>query len=95
MSGVRVNKNLMEQENTPNGSVGPIIGTIIILAVIVIGGLYFWSQRKTDNSLINEDRINKAVESINTQSNSDSSDSNGADLESTNTEDLDAELNDI
>jgi hypothetical protein len=26
-------------------SVGPVIATIVILAVIVLGGLYFWSQR--------------------------------------------------
>ena len=25
--------------------VGPIIGVIIIIAVIVLGGLYFWGQR--------------------------------------------------
>ena len=26
------------------GSVGPVIGTIVILAIIVLGGLYFWGR---------------------------------------------------
>ena len=29
--------------NGDEGSVGPVIATIIILAVIVLGGLYFWN----------------------------------------------------
>lgn len=36
------------QENTngQNGSsAGPIIGTIVILAVIVFGAIYFWGER--------------------------------------------------
>jgi hypothetical protein len=29
-------------------SVGPVIATIIILAVIVLGGLYFWGERSNN-----------------------------------------------
>lgn len=27
--------------------VGPVIGLVIILVIIIIGGLYFWTTRKT------------------------------------------------
>ncbi|MBX4189563.1 hypothetical protein KW785_03155 [Candidatus Parcubacteria bacterium] len=70
-------------------SVGPVIATIIILAVIVLGGLYFWGQRADNNVPATSADLN----SINTQSNSDDSASIQADLENTNTEDLDAQLN--
>jgi uncharacterized protein YxeA len=36
--------------NMPSGegSVGPVVATIIILAVVVLGGLYFWGQRNAN-----------------------------------------------
>lgn len=43
----------MEGENnnavpTGNGGgAGPIIGIIVILAIVVLGGLYFWKERST------------------------------------------------
>ncbi len=37
------------------GSAGPIIGTIVILAVIVLGGLYFWGQRSGDEVNVDVD----------------------------------------
>lgn len=30
----------------PSQTIGPLIGIIIVIAVLVIGGIYFWSQRK-------------------------------------------------
>ena len=39
--------NLNQAENQK--SIGPAIGIIIIIAIIVIGGLYFWSQRQKQN----------------------------------------------
>jgi uncharacterized protein HemX len=48
---------------TPNmtgnngGSAGPIIGAIIILAVIVLGGLYFWGQRTTEDVDMNQEEM--------------------------------------
>lgn len=68
-------------------SAGPIIGGIIVLAVIIFGALYFMGQR-AENQALNEE-----VNAINTQSNSDEAVSIEADLNSTNVEDLDAELN--
>ena len=69
------------------GLSGPIIGAIVILAIIILGGLYFWSQRTPD--LITEE----TVESINIQSEADDTDSIEADLDATDIENLDVELN--
>lgn len=69
------------------GSTGLIIGAVVILAIIVLGGLYFWGQRAND-ALLNE-----TVESINTQSSSDEAAAIEADLDATDIENLDAELN--
>ncbi|MDP2641921.1 MAG: hypothetical protein Q8P21_01355 [bacterium] len=68
------------------GSAGPVISVIVILAIIILGGLYFWNQRgATDNGA--------ALDDINTQSESDDTTSIEADLESTDIENLDAEIN--
>lgn len=71
------------------GSAGPIIGAIIILAIIILGGFYFWSQRADDSDAA----INRTVESINTQGTSDEAAAIEADLNNTNIENLDSELN--
>lgn len=34
---------VMKAETTP--SLGPIIGVIIIVAVVIVGGLYYWSKQ--------------------------------------------------
>jgi hypothetical protein len=73
------------------GSVGPMIGIIIILAVIVLGGLYFWGQRTSEGVL--EDNTAAELEEIQSQSDSDEISSIEADLQSTDIENLDAELN--
>jgi flagellar basal body-associated protein FliL len=47
----------MDQENTEQtnkvkenkSSVGSLIGTIIIIAIIILGGLYFWGKRIEEN----------------------------------------------
>jgi flagellar basal body-associated protein FliL len=31
-------------------SIGPVIGLIVIIAIILIGGIYFWSMRNTDGT---------------------------------------------
>lgn len=66
------------------GGVGAVIGALIILVVIVIGGLYFLSQRGENNPELN---------SIESQSSSDEIEAIEADLEATNIDNLDAELN--
>lgn len=71
-------------ERSNEGSAGPIIGTIIILVVIVLGGLYFWGQRGDD--------VDGTVESINVQSESDEIVDIEADLEDTDLDNLDLEV---
>ena len=38
-----------QEENRPS-SIGPLVGIIIILVVIILGGLYFWGQRLERNN---------------------------------------------
>ena len=86
----------MGQNLEDNGgtSAGPIIGIIIILAIIILGGLYFWSQRikdviTTDDTMMTDEILN----SINTQNSTDDTSSIETDLNSTDIENLDSELN--
>lgn len=79
----------MDGGESRGGSAGPIIGAIIILAIIILGGFYFWSQRADDSDAA----INGTVESINTQGTSDEAAAIEADLNNTNIENLDSELN--
>lgn len=41
----------MEPQNQNKSSIGGIIGTIIIIAIIILGGLYFWGKRIEENKL--------------------------------------------
>lgn len=70
-----------------NGKTGGVIATIVVLAVIIIGALYFWGQRA------GESISDKTLESINAQSSSDETVNIEADLNATDLEDLDSELN--
>lgn len=81
----------MNTSEPREGSVGPVIGTIIILAVIVLGGLYFWSQRGTP--VMEEADVDAVVEEINTQEASNEPASIEADLEATDVDNLDSQLN--
>lgn len=78
------NVNVTPQQES---SVGPIIGAIIILAVVVFGFLFFWGERGADQALESQ------IDTIETQSNSDETSSIEADLEATDVDNLDAELN--
>jgi len=75
-------------------SVGPVVGTIIILAIIVVGGLYFWGQHKAAVAPTQEDTSAldaQTVNQIQTQSSSDDTTSIQQDLQNTNTS-VDTEL---
>lgn len=71
------------------GSVGPAVATFIILAVIILGGIYFWSQRG-EQAVPAE---NNEASQIEAQSTSDAISDIEADLNATDLENLDAELN--
>lgn len=83
-------------------SMGPIIGTVIILAVIILGGLYFWGERTRNmNPSGNEAASVTATTSatsdaelnaLRTQSNANDTASIEADLQNTDIDNLDASL---
>ncbi|MDO8729250.1 MAG: hypothetical protein Q7K26_05215 [bacterium] len=80
-----------EEKNNINVGLGEggdsnnlIFGVIVILAIIILGGLYFWNQRISKDAAIDE---------INTQNNADEAATIEADLNATDIENLDAELN--
>ena len=84
-----------EQNNVMNmppkeesNSAGPVIGIIVILVIIILAGLYFWSERAPTQVVNMED-----LDSINMQSESDEASAIEADLDSTDVENVDAELN--
>ncbi|MEK7176967.1 MAG: hypothetical protein AAB719_01595 [Patescibacteria group bacterium] len=72
-----------------NGGAGPIIAVIIILALVILGALYFWGERNDRDELLNDD----ALEAIEMQSTSDETDSIEADLDATDVDSLDSEIN--
>ncbi len=90
-------------EPTNKSSIGSIIGIIIIITIIILGGLYFWgkrieearykekiiseSQNKTEQVVVSEST------SIKTLSPGDELDTIESDLNITNLENLDTELN--
>jgi len=87
----------MDESNNVNmggdpkgGSSGPIIAIIVILVIIILGGLYFWNQNKAGTNLESGNSAN--LESINTQSSSDNTADIEADLNATDVDNLDAEL---
>ncbi len=85
-------------------SVGPAIGIIIIISVLILGGLYFWGQKLATSptyetpSPSSQDvspfiQGESQVEEVYTQSSSDDVTSIEADLEATQIDTLGSELN--
>ena len=81
-------QNNMSMNSVPQTAsrAGQVIGVIIILLVILLGSLYFWNNR-TDK--MRDETLN----SINSQSDSDTASAIEADLDNTDIDNLDAELN--
>ena len=107
MENLNVNQNPVDTmpqtpEETPkSSSVGPFIGIIIVILVIILGGLYFWGQRVEKNAdesiLTGEDTVTEdnSVEILETQSSSDEIADIEEDLNTTDLENLDRELQSI
>ena len=76
------------------GKTGLLMAISVIAAVVLVGALYFWQQRSVDlgQSAAESDA---QAQSITTQNTSDDTSSIEADLESTDVDNLDAELNTI
>lgn len=70
-------------------SMGPLIAAIIILALIIIGGLYFLKTRSSQPVYTPTPTGDSITESLNTQSSSDSLNSIEADLNATDLNNLD------
>lgn len=81
------NMNMVGQE-PKGGSAGPIIGIIVILIIIILGGLYFWNERS--ENMVTED---ESMETINEQNESDDTTSIEADLDATDIDNVDSEIN--
>lgn len=71
-------------------SIGPLIAVIVILALIIIGGLYFLKQRSAQPTYVAPETVGDTItNSLNTQSSSDTLDSIEADLNATDLNNLD------
>lgn len=83
--------------------IGPIIATIIIIAIIILGGLYFWGKRietekanqallQTESSVSEETAAAVEATKIETVSQDDSVNTISSELHTTNTDNLSTEL---
>jgi hypothetical protein len=88
----------MDQQN--KSSIGSVIATIIIIAIIILGGLYFWGKRveeskATENLVSGTSPTSESSEAtaIKSMSSSDDLNSIDADLKATNLDNLAAEAN--
>lgn len=97
------NQQMPVMPDTQKKPIGPIIGLIVILALILLGGIYFYStstypaldeniNTESTGDLEEEPVDNAAIES---QSSSDDVTSIEADLEATNLDSLDGDFNEI
>lgn len=78
------------QADVNKKSAGPLIAVIIILALIIIGGLYFLRTRSAQPAYVPTTPEGDVVtESLNKQGNSDDLNSIEADLNATNLDNLD------
>lgn len=90
----------VREQSSPESSAGPTIGMIIILAVIVIGGIYFWAQRGETPSTAGgtwEETLDASadLEAAGTQDDSDETSSIEADLDATDIDSIDADLDTV
>lgn len=86
-----------------HSSMGPVIGAIVVIAILAVGGLYYWGAelRKTEMNLSNEQEYAPMEVADNTPttdellnvSTSDEITAIEGDLEASNFDALDAELN--
>lgn len=88
------NPNQMPPIQTPienKSSMGPLIAVIIILALIIVGGLYFLKERSSQQPYIPPAAPagDSVTESLNQQGSSDELNSIEADLNATNLDSLD------
>ncbi len=81
-----------EPTNTQESSTGPAIAIIIVIAMIVLGAFYFWGERGNDMDQAMEPTAEEMISEIETQSTSDESSAIEEDLNNTELDNIDAEL---
>lgn len=91
-----------EEKHSGNDPIGPAIGTIIIVIILIIGGLYLWGAKLSKESALEEKSAEEILNTPDTQLESleikQSSDEIRAieeDLNATDLNNLDAELKNI
>lgn len=82
------------QENKPATSIGPLVGIIIVVLIIVLGGMYFWGQR-IDSGQETGVKNDAATQSLQNQSASDDLASIEADVNNTDLQNIDSEMSQI
>ncbi|MEK7179877.1 MAG: hypothetical protein AAB706_00195 [Patescibacteria group bacterium] len=82
----------IQEPRTPS-SMGALIGIIIVIAIIILGGMYFWGQRVDQKENIIEK--DTATQSLQNQGTSDDLAAIETDVNSTQLDNLDSELGSI
>lgn len=90
-------ENVIPPQMPEKTSMSGIVGTIIIIALIILGGLYFWGKRintqKEATALINQEmQASQEASVIQSVSSNDDTASLEAELNATQTTNLGAEL---
>ena len=87
----------LPQGNNGEKSVGPIVGIVIIVIILIIGALYVWGQKITENKkMLNDEttvtpssETDSLTANFQTQSSSDEVDSIQGDLNATSFDSID------
>ncbi|MBI2618068.1 hypothetical protein HYW58_01315 [Candidatus Kaiserbacteria bacterium] len=107
----KINNNDMPREDTPNTlgedpssvkSFGPLVGIIIIIVVLLVGGLYFFNTKVDElqgNDLLptiqSDEETDTIVNQLQSQGTSDEIGAIEEDVNSTDLESLDTELDQL
>ena len=86
-------------QNSENKPAGPVIGVVIIILILIVGALYFWgAQLNKEANQTPDDILNAEDQTLNqlqTQSTSTEISDINADLNATDLNNLDADLQNI
>lgn len=92
----------MVEQTKQDSKVGPLVGSIIIILIFIIGGLYFWGSIITNRKLeletqaaLQKQAETAEMERVAQQSSSDETNSIEADLKATNVDSLKGDITDI
>jgi len=92
----------LQDNASEQSSSGPLAGIAIIIIVLIAGGIYFWSITVDKNGKVDQlptiqsgGETDAIVNQLNTQGTSDEVTDIEADLNTTDLENLDSELNDL